>query len=168
MSIEFYNYLIKLNEHERRKKYANTLAVEVREFEKRWRNFACEFQFPYEEITTNLDNNILQIKLLNNNNIAFVGDIVEYNDEIILKSVTMIASGDGTPKLGADMFIAIGILVACFNPNEDVEFRNKLFKDLGIFETEIGMKNAIIMNDFKYSINLSKEMGLWFSISRNN
>ncbi|MGX1447701.1 hypothetical protein ACUXOD_001449 [Bacillus sp. 153480037-1] len=166
MSKEFYNYLIKLNEYERRNKYSNSLAVEVIEFEKRWGKLADEFHFPYKKLSLNPEETILQIKLLNNSNIAFVGDIINYNDETLLKSITMIASGDGKPESGSNMLIAIGILIACINPNEDIEFRKSIFKDLGMFDPKIGMKGTTVRNNFKYKLNFSQEMGLWFTISR--
>ncbi|MBQ4843323.1 hypothetical protein M5E03_18645 [Bacillus safensis] len=168
MSKEFYNYLLKLNEYERKNKYSNSLAVEIKDFEERWSKFTDEFQFPYNELLLSLENTILQIQLLNNSNIVFVGDTIRDNDEILLKNITMIASGDGKPESGSNILLAIGILIACMNPNESVEFRNSIFRDLGLFDLKMGFDGTTVRNDFKYKLNLSQEMGLWFTISRNN
>jgi hypothetical protein len=166
MSREFYDYLIKLNEYERKIKYSNSLAVNMDEFESRWEETATVFNFPYGKLSFNIENTILQIKVLNNNNIAFIGDIIRYKDEIVFKSITMIASGDGTPISGSNMLLAMGILIACINPNENVEFRKSIFRDLGFFDPKNGIKGSTVKNDFIYKLNFSQETGLWFTISR--
>lgn len=166
MSNQFYNYLLRLNEYDRKIRLSGSLAVSLNEFQERWSNYAEEFNFPNSELEMNIENSILNIKLHGNNNIAFLGDIIEYDDERILKSINMIASGDGSPQSGVNMIISIGILIACLNPQEDVEFRNNLFRELGLFNIKIGTKSSIVVNDFKYAVNFTKELGLWFSVKR--
>lgn len=166
MSNEFHHYLLKLNEYTRKITLEKSLAVNVEELEQRWSKYSKEFDFEFDRLLLSTDNNFLQIKLHNNKNIALFGDIIEFNEEKIIKNINMIARGDGTPQSGAHMFIAIGILIDCFNPYEGVEFRKKLLKDLGILEVTIGMKNTVIINGLKYTVNFSKELGLMFIISR--
>lgn len=166
MSREFYNYLIKLSEYEHRIKYSNSLAINIVEFEGRWEETANEFNFPYRKLSFSTEDTILQIKLLNNKNIAFMGNIVECEEETVLKNITMIASGDGNLMSGSNMLVAMGILIACINPNENVEFRKSIFRDLGFFDPNFGMKGSTIKNDFIYKLSFSKEMGFWFTISR--
>jgi len=166
MSNQFYYYLLRLNEYDRKIKLRGSLAVSLNEFQERWENYAKEFNFPYSSLEIKIDNNILNIKIHGNKNVAFLGDIIEYNNEKILKSINMIASGDGSPQSGINMFIAIGILIACLNPQEDVDFRNNLFRELDMSNIKIGTKNAVIVNDFIYTVNFTKELGLWFSVKR--
>ena len=166
MSNQFYNYLIRLNDYDRKIRLSESLAVSLNEFQERWDNYSEEFKFPYGNLEISIDNSILNIELLGNKNIRFLGDIIKYDDEKILKSINMIASGDGSPQSGANMFIAIVILIACLNPNEDLEFRNNLFRELGLFDIKLGTKNSIVVNDFKYTVNFTKELGLWFMVNR--
>ncbi|KIO68728.1 hypothetical protein B4064_1654 [Caldibacillus thermoamylovorans] len=166
MSNQFYCYLLRLNEYDRKIRLSDSLAVSLNEFQERWNSYAVEFNYPYSDLEISIDNRILNIKLKGNKNIAFLGDIIEYDNEKILKSINMIASGDGSTQSGANIIIAISILIACLNPQEDVEFRNNIFRDLGLLDIKFGTKSAIIVNDFKYAVNFTKELGLWFSISR--
>src|SRR5690606_22445681 len=135
---QFYYYLLRLNEYDGKIRLSGSLVVSLNEFQERWNNYSEEFNFPYGDLEINIDNSILNIKLHGNKNIGFLGDIIEFDDEKILKSINMIASGDGSPQSGANMIIAIGILIACLNPQEDVEFRNNLFRDLGLLDIKFG------------------------------
>lgn len=166
MSKQFYDYLIRLNEYDRRIKLSDTLAWSLMEFKSHWEKFASEFQFAYKNLIIDFNNHVVTIKLEGNENIAIVANLIDFNDEKILKSITMFASGDGTTRSGADMLIAIGIIIACLNPHENVEFRKKIFKELGINDIKIGTNNALIVNDFKYAISLTQKTGLMFSVSR--
>lgn len=168
MSNEFYNYLVRLNEYERKKILSDSLAVELTDFKNRWKKYAEEFQFPYKDLEVNLENHVIQINLRHNSNISFVGAVTNYKEDMILKSITMIASGDGSTQTSANMFIAMGILIASINPHESVEFRKNLLSDLGILELKDGTKNVVIVKKIKYGLNFSKELGLWFSVSRYN
>lgn len=167
MPNQFYEYLIKLNEYERKQTMKGSLAIGVNDFEEKWRRFAEEFQFQYRDLVIECQNGILQVKLQNNKNIGFVGEIVTFQEEKILRSITLIASSDGTLRSGTDMLIAIGILIACLNPNEKVEFRKSILEQLGLFKMEMGMKTVTMVNDFRYSLNVSKEFGLFLSVARN-
>ncbi|WP_405098044.1 hypothetical protein [Oceanobacillus sp. FSL H7-0719] len=164
MSNQFFNYLLRLNEYDCKIRLSDSLAVNLDEFQERWNNYAEEFNFPYRNLEISVDKNVLNIKIHGNKNIALLGNIIEYNDEKILKSITMIASGDGRLQSGLNMIIAIGILIACLNPQEDVDFRKRLFEKLGLSDIKIGTKNTIIVNNLKYTVNFSKELGLWFSV----
>lgn len=166
MHKQFYNYLINLNEYDRKLKLSGSLAVSLEEFQNRWKSFANEFEYLYEDLEISIDNKIFNIKINGNKNIAFLGDIIEFGNEKILKNITMLASGDGTPQSGVSMFIAIGILIASLNPQENVDFRNEIFKELDMFNLQLGMKNATIKNDFIYTVNFNKGIGLWFSVKR--
>lgn len=165
MSNQFYNYLLRLNEYDRKIRLSGSLAVSLDEFQERWNNYAHEFNFPYTDLGISIDNNVLNIKINGNKNIVFIGSIIEYNDEKVLKSITMIASGDGKLQSGFNIIIALGILIACMNPHEDVDFRKRLFEKLGLSDIKIGTKNAVIVNDIKYAVNITKELGLWFSVN---
>lgn len=166
MSNQFYNYLLNLNEYDRKIKLTNSLAVSINEFQERWETYAKEFKFQYEHLEIKKDNNVFNIKISENKNIAFLGDIIEYGNEKILKNINMLASGDGTPQSVVNIFIAIGILIACLNPQENIDFRNEILKELDMFNLKIGMKSAILKNDFIYTVNFTKEIGLWFSVKR--
>lgn len=166
MSNQFYDYLIRLNEFERKQRLSNTLAIDLDDFKNRWKKYAEEFQFPYSCLVIDMDNRVFQIRVLNNKNIAFFGDATPSQDEKILKNITMLASGDGSPQSGTNILIAIGILIACLNPNENVEFRKQILEQLGLFKLEFGMKKVAVGNDFNYTINFSKELGLLLSVNR--
>lgn len=164
---QFYYYLLKLNEYDRKIKLNDSLAVSLNDFQERWNQYAVEFHFTYSDLEISTNDSILNVELIGNNNISFLGDIIEYNDEKILKSINMIASGDGSPESGANIFIAIGILVACLNPQEGVDFRKNILAGLELFDIKVGMKNSIVVNSFRYTVNFNKELGLRFSVQRN-
>lgn len=165
MSNQFYEYLVKLNAYERKRKLKGTLGIDLTEFEKNWAIFSDEFQFPYNKLELDDGNSLVNIKLKDYKNILFFADLLSFQEEKILKSITMVASGDGTPKSGANIFIAMGILIASLNPDENVEFRKKIFSELGISDLKMGTKSETIVNNFSYRLNTSKEIGVMFSVS---
>lgn len=166
MHKQFYNYLINLNEYDRKLKLSGSLALSLEEFQNRWKSFAKKFEYLYEEFETSIDDKIFNIKINGNKNIAFLGDIIEFGNEKILKNITMLASGDGTPQSGVSMLIAIGILIASLNPQENVDLRNEIFEELDILNLQLGIKNVTIKNDFIYTLNFNKGTGLCFSVKR--
>jgi hypothetical protein len=165
VSNQFYEYLSRLNEYERKRKLKGTLGIDLTEFEKNWATYSAEFQFPYNKLELDEGNSLVNIKLKDYKNIIFFVDLLSFQEEKILKSITMVASGDGTPQSGANIFIAMGILIASLNPNENIEFRKKIFSELGISELKMGTKSETIVNKFSYRLSTSKEIGVMFSVS---
>ncbi|EQM29531.1 hypothetical protein N399_03840 [Bacillus licheniformis CG-B52] len=71
MSNQFYCYLLRLNEYDRKIRLSDSLAVSLNEFQERWNSYAVEFNYPYSDLEISIDNRILNIKLKGNKNIAF-------------------------------------------------------------------------------------------------
>lgn len=164
MSNQFYYYLVHLNEYDRKKKLEGSFAMNLDEFHKRWKEYSNKFNFPYAELEVSIENKIANIKVSNYGNITFIGNIIDFGNEKILKTINMIALGDGSPQLGVNIFIAIGILIACVNPKEDAEFRGKILNNLGLPDIKIGSKSSTVINGLQYVLNWTKEVGIWFSI----
>ena len=47
MSNQFYCYLLRLNEYDRKIRLSDSLAVSLNEFQERWNSYAVEFNYPY-------------------------------------------------------------------------------------------------------------------------
>ncbi|MBD1222371.1 hypothetical protein GLV94_02540 [Virgibacillus halodenitrificans] len=162
---QFYDYLLKLNEYDRKIKYSNSIGLTVSELNERWKGYANEFNFQFKELQVDFnEKDSFQIKL--DKNIIFLGNTID-DEEKFIKFITMIGSGDGTIQSGMNIISSIGILIASLNPNEDIGFRKGILERLGLLGKEIDIKNETVANDLSYVLKRSKELGVWFTVSRN-
>jgi|SRR5690625_424458 len=166
MTLQFYNYLKRLAEYELKSKMSNSLGLTLNEFKDRWNTKAESFPNLFKNIVEKNNNESdFQIKL--DESIILMGNVINHNSEKIIKNITMIASGDGSFISGVNILTSIGTLIDCINPYEDVEFRKKLMDKLGVMDPEMDKGSTILVNEIKYTFKLSKQIGVWLSISRN-
>lgn len=102
------------------------------------------------------------------NNINVVGVINKSDNSV--RNLIMIGAGDGTPQSGADVLIAMGLLIASANPELIPEERFKILQDIGLAKKgdNLPTKGDLIRHGRKYSFNVSKDTGIQFTISDPN
>jgi hypothetical protein len=162
----FFHYLMELKDYVNKKRYGNTLGFTVNDLKSRWDNFF-----------NNLNNTSLLIKNVKfteaqffqmeiNNNIVLMGK-TDSDIEGLVNEITLIGTGNGTIESGANIILSIGALVFVVNPYKDVIFRKKIIDNLGILNNEIiNLNNTVIVDDLKYSLKYSQQLGLWLTVSR--
>lgn len=84
-----------------------------------------------------------------------------------LKSITMIGTGDGTAKSGADIMIAMLQIIATVSPELKPEKRTQLLNDIGLLKeggVEDGKSGTYTIGDIQYFYNASEIVGFWFGV----
>lgn len=101
-------------------------------------------------------------------NLSLVG-IVNKKDASV-RSVTFIGAGDGSAKSGADIILSMGLAIMAVNPELSDDDRANILRELGLMGDGdvFNLHNDTIRNGIKYSINTSKELGIWFTVSSAN
>ncbi|WP_337051076.1 hypothetical protein [Priestia megaterium] len=160
----FQLYIKELRHYQHLKTYESSLGLTVEEFTEKWNKLSIGYgsNLELKDIQI-IENNILNIKI--NKNIGFIGNIDP--DSNYLSNINMIGSGDGTPKSGANIISSIAIMLSVFTDDEEVDVRNKALHDLGLIDLEnTDLNTSIILKGLKFSLRMSKEIGISFSVSR--
>jgi hypothetical protein len=150
---DFYTYLIQL-------KRMGTLGFEIDEFINNWNEFCVNNDLKIIE-EVELINNTFSWKITNN--LVLVGSI----KKDFLQSITLIGSGDGTLKSGTQIILGISLLIMALNPQEDKKFAQKVLNNLGFFDKDVDLEinRTIELNSQKVSLVVSKQIGVWLTIS---
>ncbi|NMM52052.1 hypothetical protein [Paenibacillus aquistagni] len=97
-------------------------------------------------------------------NLGIVGTVNKSGGKI--RDVMLIGNGDGSAKSGADIVIAMGIIIAATNPELSTEDRGEVLKELGLFDENVDVYNLdknTVRNGIKYRIQGSEVIGIMFS-----
>ena len=98
-------------------------------------------------------------------NIGITGAVEKKSKKV--KSITMIGTGNGTAKSGADIIIAMLQVIETVSPELKPEKRTQLLNDIGLLKeggTEDGKSGTYIIGDLQYFYNASEIVGLWFGV----
>ncbi|MEK3724693.1 hypothetical protein [Paenibacillus sp. FSL H8-0034] len=87
-----------------------------------------------------------------------------------LRSAFMAGGTDGTDKTGNNMLLSFVALIAATNPGLSREEGDDILMDLGFVKGNdtLNLKESVIKNGVKYSIQSSKEAGFWFFVEDPN
>ncbi|WP_302795227.1 hypothetical protein [Cloacibacillus evryensis] len=98
-------------------------------------------------------------------NLGITGAVEKKSKKV--KSITMIGTGDGTAKSGADIIIAMLQVIATVSPELKPEKRTQLLNDIGLLKeggTEDGKSGTYTIGDLQYFYNASELVGFWFGV----
>lgn len=84
-----------------------------------------------------------------------------------IRDIIMIAQGDGSISSGADILLAMTLVIATVDPELEAKDRKKIVKKLGLMEKNIAAthKRDTIRNNKKYWISISAGQGMMFGVS---
>jgi len=101
-------------------------------------------------------------------NLSMVGIVNKIDGSV--RSVTFIGAGDGTAKSGADIILSMGLAIMTTNPELSENDRGNILRELGLMDggDVLNLDKDTIRNGIKYSLNTSKELGIWFTASSAN
>jgi len=101
-------------------------------------------------------------------NLSMVGMVNKKDGSV--RSVTFIGAGDGTAKSGADIILSMGLTIMATNPELSEDDRGNILRELGLMDggDVFNLNKDTIRNGIKYSLNTSKELGIWFTVSSAN
>lgn len=102
-------------------------------------------------------------KYMLNSHIGFIGTLT--SDKKRIKSLMMIGSGDGTSQSGVNLFVVMGGIVACVNPEFSAEDRIAVLKGVGFLSDDVDLMNhsaTTERGDIIYSYNSAPQMGIIF------
>ena len=103
-----------------------------------------------------------------NKNFALVGTIDKASGKI--KELILIAAPKDKNE-AMDMFIYQGIIIGVNSPKLSSDERGNVFRDLGYFDegAEIyNLNKSTVRDKIKYTVQSSKEIGIWFIASAND
>lgn len=101
-------------------------------------------------------------------NIALVGTVNKADGSV--RDVMIMATGDGTFKSGADIIIAMGVLIVATNPDLAVEERGGILDDLGLTSGEdlMGLNTNTTRNGLRYHFTATEGLGILFGVADEN
>ncbi|AWG24239.1 hypothetical protein [Flavobacterium kingsejongi] len=85
-----------------------------------------------------------------------------------VRSIMMLAQGDGSLQSGVDIIITITGIIAGLDPSLAPNGRGEIMQKIGLLEGEKinNMEGETIKNGIKYSITSSQEIGILFAASK--
>ncbi|MDD4601720.1 hypothetical protein SDC9_06198 [bioreactor metagenome] len=136
----------------------------------------AQFKERFNASAENFDNN-LKIKTLNimtgvaqdtfNVRLATHTSLLgTLNDSGMLRSITIIGLGDGSIGSNSDTALAIGILVASFNPNLSLPECYQIIRDTGITDSNSLATGQTIRDGKRYIYTRSNDNKVMFSVSK--
>ncbi|MGO0062842.1 hypothetical protein ACTID9_22935 [Brevibacillus fluminis] len=102
-------------------------------------------------------------------NLALLGTVNKKDGSI--RDITLLGTGDGSFKSGADIMLGISLMIASTNPELPPDERGAVLEDLGLIGGEggiMGLHNETIRNGMKYTIMTSEQLGIWFIVGDAN
>lgn len=99
-----------------------------------------------------------------NSNIGMIFQLHKNDNSV--RSIMLIARGDGSSQSGLDIIVVIGSLIATIDPSLEPSERGDILKKVGLFGgSDIrNLEGSTIKNGVKYFINSSEQIGIMFGV----
>lgn len=103
------------------------------------------------------------------NNLVIMGTV--HKKDGMVRSVSVLGSGDGTIESGANIILAMVVLISTINPELNPDQRGEILKNLGVFDNKtdiMDLNKETTKHGIRYSIVSSEMFGIIFSASNVN
>mgnify|MGYP007069474501 CR=1 FL=1 len=141
-----------------------SICTNVEELKNKFNEQATKNNFNYKMSNISISDNKNTFTCYLEKKLLLSGDI---NQDNTVRSIVLLASGDGTLKSGANIMLCISNLLSTIDLNLVPKDKGDILKELQMDIAHEG-KTSTIRNGYKYSYTSSKNIGILFTIKNAN